>query len=204
MKTLTIEEREMIVRKLALGSALAVFVGILAGCSSLPSYQRIDLKSDLSPQTLQRYERTFEELGAAGHHHHDMTTLEHTNWWPLGLFIYYRRGTVMRMDTPDGAMYHVMSGWGLGPLSLIFSSANHATFDEDGNRLSGMGMHNILLGHLAMIHSGDSLLANGHHEEFHSMHLFHHVFNWHRMDDHTYVSLFTVPNAIGFALPHGH
>lgn len=194
----------MTIRQSIIGLAMFMVLFITGGCGSLPAYQPIDLDRDLNPQTLERYKSTFEDMREAEHHHNGMVKLEHTNWWLSGLIAYYRRGTVMRIDGTDGPVYHIMNGWGLGPLSVIFSSASHATFDSDGRRLSGMRMDNALFGHLAMSHSGDSLLANGQKEEYHSMHLFHHIFNWHRMNDHSYVSLFTVPNALGFTLPHDH
>jgi hypothetical protein len=50
-----------------------------------------------------------------------------------------------------------------------------------------------------MSHETDAHLADGR-EERSSSHWVHHVVNLHSMDGRAYVSLFTVPNAIGAAV----
>ena len=137
-----------------------------------------------------------EALKAAGHEA-GMARLEHTNWWPLGLVAYHRDASVMRMPGPDGPTYMVMSGVGIGPLSLLYAGSTHATFNAKGERLNMMKMGNYLWMHLAMTHASDTVLPNGRREKMSSIALFMHVFNIHRMDGHTYVSLFSMPNPIG-------
>jgi hypothetical protein len=174
----------------------------LVGCSSR-AYQRVDLGSNLGQDALARYESEYQDMLAAGHPE-GMARLEHTNWWLPGLLAYYRRASVTRMPGPDGPTYHVESGQGFGPLCILYNTSNHATYSARGERLSGMGMHNVVAGHVAMIHTTDGQLPGGGKQEAFSMGLLHHLFNVHKMDGHTYVSFLTVPNPIGGALSGGH
>jgi len=184
-------------RRTLVAGLLALAVIGWAGCSSAPSYTSIDLGRDLSPQTLKRYESEWQQMRREGHSG-DMATLEDTNWWPSGILLYYRRATVMRVEGPAGVKYHVMSGQGFGPLCLLYADSTHATYNAKGERQSGMGMSALLLGMLAMTHSSDSKLPDGTREDSASAHLLHHLFSYHEMDGHTYWSLLTIPNPLGF------
>lgn len=190
-------------------SGRVVLVSVLAcvffsvGCSGVPSYKSVDLGRDLPAETLARYESEWQALPSA-ERMHGMATLEKTNWWPLGLLGYYRRGSVMREDGPQGTTYHVEDGYGVGPLSVLFSRGTHATYDGTGTRLSGMRMDTWLLGHLFMSHLSDATLPGGRTERASSFHIFHHILAVHNMNGHRYVSLFTVPNPVGTALSRGH
>jgi hypothetical protein len=180
---------------------LAGMLALAAGCTNMSPYREVDLSADLPAHTLQRYERLAESGAEDGEasklHCADGQVLEYSNWWPLGLLLYYHRGSVMRMMTPEGAVYHVSSGKGYGPLSLLYSLGAHATYNASGERLSGMTTGTLLLGHLAMFHESDALLADNSTERMSSSHWLHHILNFHSMNDHRYFSLFTYPNALG-------
>jgi hypothetical protein len=184
-------------RRTLVAGLLALAVVAWAGCSSAPSYTSIDLSRDLSPETLTRYEAEWQEMRNEGHAG-SMATLEDTNWWPSGILLYYRRASVMRVEGPEGAKYHVMSGQGFGPLCLLYATSSHATYNAKGERQSGMSMDAALMGMLAMVHSSDSKLPDGTKEDSTSMHLLHHLFSVHAMDGHTYWSLLTIPNPLSF------
>ena len=188
-------------RKTLLIGLLVVGFG-LVGCSSRP-YQRVDLGSNLGQDALARYEREYQDMLGAGHHE-GTARLEHTNWWLPGLLVYYRRASVTRMHGLDGPTYHVESGQGFGPLCIFYSTSTHVTYNAKGERLSGMGMYNVIAGHAVMIHASDGLLPGGGKQEAFSMGLVHHLLNIHKMDGHTYVSFLTVPNPIGGELGGGH
>jgi len=176
---------------------VSLFV-IVAGCSAAKPFQRVDLSAPLSSADLQRYESEWQEAHAAahgGHMHH--AVLEHSNWWPLGLLIYHRDATVMRMESPDGPVYHIMYGEGYGPLSLIYAVSTHATYNAKGTRLSWMRMSNILLAHIAMGHESVTTLPNGEEETCSTLHLLMHLFSIDKMNGHTYVSILSLPNPIG-------
>lgn len=165
----------------------------LAGCTGPNSFTRVDLTANLSQETVARYEREWQALpGSPG-----MAMLEKSNWWPLGLVAYHRDAMVMREEGPHGPVYSVMSGHGFGPLSVLYARTTHASFDASGKRMSWMRMQNLLLGHLAMTHESNSLLADDRRETMFSAHLMHHLFAYHRVDAHAYWSLLTVPNPIG-------
>ncbi len=182
--------------------AALAFVSLAAGCAGPDRYRDVDLRADLPPDAIRRYEQEWQQLTPAERTSH-AARLEHTNWWLPGLIAYYRRGAVERMQGPDGPVYHVSYGRGFGPLSLLYARTDHATYDADGQRLSGGGMSACLLGHLAMTHHADARLRDGRHERMDSYHLFHHVLNIHAMAGHSYVSLFTLPNPLGAELPSG-
>lgn len=185
-------------------ATLLVLVGMtVVGCAGVGAYKPVNLKGNLGPGTIRRYEEAYKEQRAAGKAG-GMTLLEHSNWWLPGLALYYRRGTVMRMEGPGGPVYHVMYGQGYGPLSLLYSVSSSATYNAQGKRLSGMSMHNVGMMHVAMIHKSDALLPNGRWEKANSIGLVMHVVNIHKMGGHTYVSLFTTPNAVGLDVTGGY
>jgi hypothetical protein len=170
---------------------------MIAGCSSVPAFQDVDLDRDLGKGDIARYENEWKAQQAAGSGD-EMAPLERTNGWPLGILAYWRRGAVMRTAGADGAPgYGVRSTLGIGPLSILYVSGAHATFDGTGRRVSTMKMQSLLYGHLAMIHQNDVLLADGTRQKSWSAGLLHHIINIHRMNGHTSVSLFSSPNLIG-------
>lgn len=180
--------------KLACLSALAL---MMAGCSSAPAFQSVDLDRDLGRGDVARYESEWKAQQAAGRGH-EMAPLERTNWWPLGIIAYWQRGSVMRTAGADGAAkYDVGSTLGIGPLSALYVSGAHATFDGAGRRLSTMKMQSLLWGHLAMFHESDVMLADGTRQKSWSAGLVHHILAIHRMNGHTSVSLFSSPNILG-------
>jgi hypothetical protein len=93
---------------------------------------------------------------------------------------------------------------GFGPLSLLFATETHATYDAEGKQLSRMGMGFVAMGHLAMWHVGENALANGGRQHSFSAHLLHHLISIHRMDGHTTYSLFTAPNPLSMDVHEGH
>lgn len=190
--------------KMTRGLILIAAVGLTSGCAVVGSnpFTDVDLKSNLSAQTLNRYDREWKTLSAAGEGS-GMDQLELSNWWPLGLVLYWHKGSVMRTESPQGPVYMVSRSEGYGPLSMLFSAQTHATFDARGARLSGMTVQNYILGHLAMVHRGDAILSNGQKQEMTAMHLFHHLVNVHSMDGHTEVSFLTGPNPVGVE-SHSH
>jgi len=176
--------------------AVAFAGAMLSGCVGPNRYQNVDLSHDLNQAALARYDSEWKALQAEGHTE-PMLRLEHSNWWPLGLVAYHRECSVTRMETPQGPVYHVMSGHGFGPLSLLYAISTDATYTAAGDRINWMRMETALTGCLAMGHETDAKLSDGRQEWSSSWHLVHHVFNIHAMDGHTYYSLFTMPNAIG-------
>jgi hypothetical protein len=185
------------------GTVLSVIFSILAtGCVSGMKFHNVALDNKLGAEDVQRYESEWREISAKGSAHH--ATLEYSNWWPLGLFIYHRDCSVMRSSGPGGALYHVRKGEGFGPLSLLYATSAHATYNAQGERINWMRMRTSLAGCLLMSHETDAKLIDGRNETSSSWHLVHHILNLHKMNGHTYVSLFTVPNAIGADLPASH
>jgi len=172
---------------------------ILAGCGGPRPFQPVDLDRDLAGSDVARYESEWKEAQTEGQPA-AMATLEHTNGWPLGLLLYWGRGTAMRMACHGGPAYHVSRAVGFGPLSCLYVSGTDATYDTTGKRLSTMSMSSVLLGHLAMVHTSDVLLPNGQRQRMTSMHLLHHILSIHLMDGHTAVSLFSAPNPAGVDL----
>ena len=186
--------------RLALTAALLA----LAGCTGPRPFEDVDLSGDLAPADLARYEREWQEAQAEGQPA-AMARLESSNGWPLGLVIYWRRGSVTRSTSADGApSYTIRSAHGVGPLSAFFVSETHATFDARGKRLAAMTMGSIAFGHLAMWHIGDAVLASGRRQRAVSAHLAHHAVSIHKMDGHTSISLFSAPNPIGLDMHEGH
>ena len=185
-------------------AAVLVLVGVtVLGCAGVNAYRPVSLKGDLGPQTIRRYEEEYKAQRAAGRAG-GMTVLEHSNWWLPGLVLYYRRGTVTRMGGAGDPVYHVTYGQGFGPLSLLYSVSSHATYNAQGKRQDGMRMHAVGAGHLAMIHENDAVLPSGRKNTMVSMGLIHHIVNIHKMGGHTYVSLFTMPNAVGLDVTGGY
>ncbi len=183
------------------GFAVAM-LGLL-GCSSAHPYTRIDLSQNLSPATLTRFAAESEDA-AACHAGAGMADLERTNWWPLGILAYWWQGSAMRTEAAPGKpAYMVQTSQGFGPVSILYVTSTHSTYDDQGQRLSTMTGSNVLLGHLAMIHSSENVLADGRTQEVRMYHLFHHLLNIHSMDGHTNVSLFTSPNPVGVSFHAG-
>lgn len=177
--------------------ALVTFALGLLGCSSVPSYTRFDLKQDLSPDTRARFEREAQGAAAccAGA---TMTQLESTNGWPLGILAYWWQGSVMRTEVAPGKpSYMVANSQGFGPISLLYVTSTHATYDGQGRRVSSMTSGSVLLGHLAMLHRSENVLPDGRIQEVRMYHLLHHLIGIHSMDGHTNISLFTSPNPLG-------
>ncbi|MCL5270316.1 MAG: hypothetical protein M1457_07160 [bacterium] len=128
-----------------------------------------------------------------------MATLEATNWWPLSLVAYWRRGSVMTMPGNDGQLYYMVSQTrGYGPLSLIYLSQEDAAFDTQGKRLTHMTGRAVMMGCLAMSHEMESRLDPDTWMTHKTLHLIHHLINISDMDGMTNVSLFTAPNPIGY------
>jgi outer membrane murein-binding lipoprotein Lpp len=176
-----------------------VLAGVtLAGCTGANPYRSVDLSQNLDQATLDRYENEWKALQAAGHTE-AMVQLERSNWWPLGLIAYHRDCSVTRMAGPGGTIYHVTSGHGFGPLSLLYTISTDASFTANGERVNWMRFQSALTGCLMMSHETDANLADGREEHSSASHWVHHVLNIHSMDGHTYVSLFTLPNPIGVA-----
>ena len=186
-------------RKLLLMSIVLIGFG-LSGCAVVGKYgfTDVDLNGNLTPQSLNRYESEWKAIQAGGEAGGCMAQLELTNWWPLGLILYWDRGSVMRSETADGPTYMVSKAWGLGPLCIVYVTEDMATFDAKGRRLSGMGVWNCLLGMVGMVHSGDAILANGQRQTMSAGHLAHHLLAYHTMDGHTQISMLTGPNPVGF------
>ena len=184
---------------------LSSAVVVLVGCVGPNPYRPVDLARDLPQDALARYEAEFQAARRDDPHggHHVAAKLESTNWWPVGLLVFHRRGEVMRMDGPAGTRYMLSEVTGIGPLSLLYAAGRHATYDGAGRRLSGMALHSVLAGHLAMVHQGDARLADGSPENARSLHLVHHLVNVHTMNGHTDWSLFTMPNPVSVSTHRG-
>lgn len=179
-----------------------VTLGLL-GCTAAHPYTRIDLGQDLSPATLARFAAESKDA-ATCHAGAQVTELESSNWWPLGILAYWWQGAAMRAEAvPGQASYMVQTSQGVGPVSILYVTSTHATFDDQGRRLSTMTGSNVLLGHLAMIHSSETVLPDGRTQAVRMYHLFHHLLNIHSMDGHTNVSLFTSPNPVGVSFHAG-
>jgi len=190
--------------KLTLFVVVAALGLATVGCTGARPYKDVDLYQDLSRDTLARYGREWNAAQAGGSGKH-MAQLEHTNWWPLGLVAYWRRGTVTRSGMgPAAPEYNVSSTLGVGPLSVLYTDQTHAKFTGDGKRVSSMTMRSWLWGHLAMFHTGDVILADGTRQKMWSAHLIHHILSIHRMNGHTSVSLFSMPNIIGVETSSHH
>jgi len=182
------------VSKASFPAASVVLVLGLLGCGRLPAYQRVDLSRDLTPDDVRRYEREHEDAKTTGHGGASM--LEHTNWWPLGILVYWRRGSVMRTATPSGApLYLVSSAVGVGPIAHLYVGETTTTYDATGKRLSSMSTDAV--SHLSMTHRSEAILPNGTHQKMTSWHFLHHLINIHKMDGHTNVSLISGPSPIG-------
>jgi len=184
----------------------AVLVGTLtlAGCATpgtgtrVAAFQTINLKADLDPAVLARYRAATPRASDAGGTCH-MATLEETNWWPLGLLLFWHRGSVQSMPGEKGrTVYMVSQTRGFGPLSVLYVSREDATFDADGRLLADMSMGSVLWGHLAMFHGmrfrldGDTWMTHS------TSHWLHHAISVLDMNGVAGVSLFSAPNPVGF------
>jgi hypothetical protein len=180
--------------KKALCAGLAIIALGMAGCGGPRPFQAVDLSRDLTPDDLRRYEREYEAVKGTGHR--GATVLENTNWWPLGILIYWRRGSVMRSATESGTpFYHVSRAIGLGPVAHLYVGETTTTYDAAGKRLSSVSTGAV--GHLGMAHRSEAILPNGVRQKMSSWHFLHHLINVHNMDGHTNVSLISGPNPIG-------
>lgn len=176
--------------------ALVVILSVATGCAGagVASYQRIDMGRDLDAATVARYQA--EALGTG--HAQEMVVLEHSNWWPLGIFAYWQQGTVQAMHGPDGKpLYMVSQSTGYGPLSVFWVDGTDAMFAADGTRLNTMGMDSILWGHLAMFHDMGSRSPQGEWSQHNSSHWLHHLINFSTMHGETSWSIFSAPNPVG-------
>jgi len=189
---------------------LCVFVVVLglaalSGCAMVGNYAFTDVnvQGSLSPQTVARYESEWKAVQASAGSDCCMAELELTNWWPLGLLLYWDRGSVMRSETANGPIYMVSKAWGLGPLCTVYVAEDMAVFDAKGQRLSGMNVWNMLLGMVGMVHNSDAILVNGQRQTMSSGHLAHHLIAYHAMDGHTQISMLTGPNPVGFDMHSG-
>ena len=172
-------------------ASVAVLGLVLAGCAGANAFQRVDLSRDLRPEDVARYEKEWAAVKDQG----GGAVLEHTNGWPLGLLAYWDRGTVMRTGT-DPVEYHVRRTSGYGPLSLLYVTETHSTYNAQGKLLGKMEMGSILFGHLAMYHTGDVLLNDGRWQHTYSSHWLMFL-NIHKMDGHSATSIITGPNILG-------
>jgi hypothetical protein len=190
----------------SLGLALILGVTVLAaGCSNMsgavPSFQTVDLQSDLSQSDLARYK---EEMKGAvpstssSEHAGHMMALEGTDWRLLGLLAYWNKGSVTAMHSPNGVHYMVTRAIGYGPLSILYVSGEHAIYSEDGKRQSYMDMDSIGWGHIAMFHTMGSKLDDGQWMQHCSSHLVHHLINFGEGHEGVFGSLGSAPNPIGF------
>jgi hypothetical protein len=193
----------------ALLAALAVLMLAAAGCAGLrgptQSFHSVDLSGDLPPDALKRYQSISEDFRSAGHAG-PTTLLEHTNGWPLGLLVYWRRGSVLQVTTPSGEpAYEVSSTRGYGPLSFIYVRQADATFDAKGKRVAAKTVWNVLKSEIATGQESEVLLADGQRQKMSMVHILHmHPFNIHKMGHHTTVSLISMPNPLEVDLPSGH
>jgi hypothetical protein len=185
-----------------LSACVAVGLGLL-GCASVPPYTRLDLKQNLSSETLARFQRESKDAAACCPGAR-MVQLERSNWWPVGLLAYWWQGSAMRTEVAPGEpSYMVQNSQGYGPISILYVTSTHSTYNGQGQRVSSMTSGNVLLGHLAMLHRSENVLPDGRTQEVRMYHLFHHLLNIHTMDGHTNVSLFTSPNPLGVSFPGG-
>jgi|GEM_PF-2956170 len=140
----------------------------LMGCNSISPCTRIDLGGNLTPETLRRFEAESKHAAACCPDDR-MADLERSNWWPLGILAYWWQGAVMRTETAPGrASYTVQRSQGFGPLSVLYVTSTHATYNDQGQRLSSMTGSSVLLGHLAMLHRSESVLPDGARQEVRS------------------------------------
>jgi hypothetical protein len=167
------------------------------------AFTDVNVAGNLSPQTVARYESEWKAVQASAGSDCCMAELELTNWWPLGLLLYWDRGSVMRSETANGPIYMVSKAWGLGPMCIVYVAEDMATFDSKGQRLSGMNVWNCALGMVGMVHNSDAILANGQRQTMSAGHLAHHLIAYHAMDGHTQISLLTGPNPVGFDMHSG-
>ncbi len=179
----------------------AVVLFLLAGCRSVPGvspYRSVDPDADLDASTLDRYRSELQrvrEAGQAGH----AAVLERTNWWPLGLLAYWRKGEVRAMIMPGGRRrYMVSASEGFGPLSLFYVTERSASYDAQGRRVAGNSGTSLLWGHLAMSHRMETRdEETGHWRRMNSVHFAHHLINWGAGHGGSWVSLFSAPNPVG-------
>jgi hypothetical protein len=170
-----------------------------AGCVGPNPYRSVDLSRNLDQATIDRYESEWKALQPGVREEH-MVQLEHSNWWPLGLIAYHRESSVTRKAGPNGPIYRVTSGHGFGPLSLLYTISTDASYTAKGERMNWMRFQSALTGCLMMSHETDAKLTDGREEESYSSHWVHHVVNIQSMHGQTYVSLFTLPNAVGVSV----
>jgi hypothetical protein len=185
---------------------IALIALMAVGCAVAPTpFQPIDLGQDLSAATLARYESEMADAHSSGamsgggeHGGHMTMTLEGTDWWPLGLLAYWRKGAVQAMHSPDGGPYYMVSQVdGYGPLALLWVSKKQAVYGPNGKRLSYMGMGSAGWGHVAMTHAMGTTLDGGPWMEHDSIAIFHHMLNIGQGHGKTSVSIGSSPNPMG-------
>lgn len=182
-------------------ATLALFV-VGAGCThNTQPFRDIDLTADLGPATLQRYEALAHQAtgqGMPSHGGHHAATIEHSNWWPLGLLAYWRRGSVKAIHTTSGKWnYMVTESTGLGPLAIFGHRREQASYDSSGKRLSYMAGAGLALGHPFMYHAMGARLEDGQWMEHRTWSLLHHLVNIGRAHGRTSFWLLTAPNPAG-------
>lgn len=178
-------------------SVLAVVVGCAVGTGSVSSFYPVNLKQDLDESTLSRYETELKGV-PAGHHTDHLLTLERTNWWPLGIVAFWRRGTVQAMRSANSPHTYLVSRTrGLGPLSVLYVSKEQAVYREDGKRLNYMANHSLGWGHLAMFHMVGWSVSDKEWMEHRSAHLIHHLLNIATGHGGYSVSILSAPNPLG-------
>jgi hypothetical protein len=171
---------------------------LLTGCTYAGAgpFQGVDLTKDLSPQTMERYRTEMAKVHEAGQSGH-MMVLEHTDWWPLGILAYWKKGKVEGMHSDSGVNYMVSKSLGYGPLAILFNSKEQAAYSSTGVRQTYMKMDGFH--HFAMFHTMGSKLDDGSWMEHQSAGYMMHLINT-ETDSHggTSVSLLSNPNPITF------
>jgi hypothetical protein len=180
---------------------IAVVFVLAQGCAAVrgvSSYTPVDLGRNLDATALARYRTEVEQAAAAGQAGHAIV-LERTNWWPLGLLAYWKRGEVKTMTHAEGnTLYVVSESRGYGPLSIGYVSGRTAVYGSDGRRMHGMGIASVFWGHLAMLHSMDFELGQGRWHTHKSAGFLHHMVNVVEAHGKRTMSLFSNPNAATF------
>ncbi len=182
-------------KRLLSRAGLAVAGILMVGCSSAPaSYESIDLRQDLGKGGLDRYQGEWTAAGG-GASAEPWTNLEYSNGWPLGLLAYWDKGAV-RAQGKEGSLSHytVTRAQGFGPLSLLYAYQEDAMFHGDGRRRSYMSTHNILWGHLAMIHVMDMAPGEAHCGDHWAAMIFHHLIAFGRGHGGAFFSIGGYPN----------
>ncbi len=174
---------------------ISIFLSMFIGCAggTLYPYTEIPLDRDLSPQTLERYQKetaaTNERATGAEH----MITIENTDWRILGLLAWWKKGTVQVMN----GNYMISRSESMGPLAMLYATGETAMFNREGKRQSYSSMTSFLWGHVAMSHAMGVALDNGDWMGHESIALLHHLLNVGESHAGDTISLFSSPNPVG-------